>query len=211
MTAALVIDDHPVTHLACRSLLAEAGFEAVLEAHSCEEGYRLSSRHNPEVIILDLGLPGVGGLAMVPRLLDKAPQARILIFSMHDDPIFAARALEAGAHGYLTKTSKPEELIAAVAAIRGGQVYIEHAIATKLALLHSKRDADPFHGLTARELQVLRLVGSGLRHGEIAERLNLSYKTVANTCSLLKSKLGARTLSDLVRIAIEGRQDSPGP
>ena len=203
MTAALVIDDHPVTHLGCRTLLREAGFDTVLEARSCEEGYRLSTLHHPSFIVLDLGLPGVGGLAMIARLLDKTPRAKILVFSMHDEPVFAARALEAGAHGYLTKTAKPEELITAVTTIRSGQVYLEHAIATKLAVLHSGRGESPFIGLTARELQVLRLIGSGKRHSDIAEELNLSYKTVANTCSLLKTKLGAKNLSELIRIAIE--------
>lgn len=206
MTAALVIDDHPVAHLGCRTLLSQAGFETILEARSCEEGYRLSSQHSPAIIILDLSLPGVGGLAMISRLLDRTPEAKILIFSMHDEPIFAARALEAGAHGYLTKTSKPEELITAVNTIRNGQVYLEHAIATKLAVLHSGRGENPFLALTARELQVLQRIGSGKQHSEIAEELNISYKTVANTCSLLKSKLGAKTLSDLVRIAIENNQ-----
>ena len=206
MNSALVIDDHPVTHLGCRTLLNQAGFQTILEARSCEEGYRLSSQHYPSVIILDLSLPGVGGLAMIRRLLDRTPAAKILVFSMHDEPIFAARALEAGAHGYLTKTSKPEELITAVTAIRSGEVYLEHAIATKLAVLHSGRGENPFIGLTARELQVLQLIGSGKRHSEIADELNISYKTVANTCSLLKSKLGAKTLSDLVRIAIENDQ-----
>lgn len=140
---------------------------------------------------------------MIARLLDKTPNAKILVFSMHDEPVFAARALEAGAHGYLTKTAKPEELITAVTTIRNGQVYLEHAIATKLAVLHSGRGESPFIGLTARELQVLRLIGNGKRHGDIAEELNLSYKTVANTCSVLKTKLGAKNLSELIRIAIE--------
>lgn len=203
MSAALVIDDHPVTHLGCRPLLREAGFEPILEARSSDEGYRLSGQYHPSVIVLDLGLPGVGGLAMIGRLLDKAPAAKILVFSMHDEPIFAARALEAGAHGYLTKTVKPEEVIKAVTMIMRGQVYLEHAIATKLAVLHSGRGASPFADLTARELQVLRLIGAGKRHSEIADQLNLSYKTVANTCSVLKSKLGAKSLSDLIRIAIE--------
>jgi DNA-binding NarL/FixJ family response regulator len=203
MRTAIVIDDHPVTHLGCRPLLEEAGFDLVLEARGSDDGYRLCSQHLPDLIILDLGLPGVGGLAMIPRLAARAPAARILVFSMHDDPIFAARALEAGAHGYVTKMARPDELMAAIRATGASQIYVEHKIATRLAVLHAGRGASPLANLTARELQILHLIGSGKRHGDIAEELHLSYKTVANTCSLLKSKLGARTLADLVRIAIE--------
>jgi len=203
MSEALVIDDHPVTHLGCRRLLAEAGIETVREARTSEEGYRLSSRHRPEVIVLDLGLPSVGGLAMIERLLEKTPETKILVFSMHDDPIFAARALESGAHGYLTKSAKPEDFIEAINTIRGGKVYLERDIATQLAVLNFGRAKNPFLGLSRRELQVLQFVAKGKSHSEIAEQLNLSYKTIANTCTSLKSKLGARTLPDLVRIAVE--------
>ncbi|MEE9319891.1 MAG: response regulator transcription factor [Granulosicoccus sp.] len=203
MNTALVIDDHPVTHLGCHPLLVEAGFNSILEARNCEEGYQHATSHHPQFIILDLGLPGIGGLAMISRLLVKTPDSKILVFSMHDDPIFAARALEAGAHGYLTKSTKPEELITAVSAIREGNIYIEHGIATQLAVLHSRQGENPFADLSARELQILRLIGAGHHHSEIADQLNLSYKTVANNCSALKSKLGAKRLPDLMRIAIE--------
>lgn len=199
---ALVIDDHAVTHIGCRLLLNEAGFEPVHEARTEEEGYRLASRHRPTIIILDLGLPGVGGLAMIPRLREKTPNSKILVFSMHDDPIFAARALEAGSHGYLMKSSRPEDLITAVNTLVDGRVYLEHGIATSLAVLHAGGGSDPINQLSARELQILRLIGQGQRHGDIAEQLNVSYKTVANTASLLKTKLGAKSLSDLIRIAI---------
>lgn len=209
MTAALVIDDHPVTHVGCRPMLEAAGFDPILEARTCEEGYRLAARHRPGLILLDLGLPGVGGLAMIGRLLEQVPGTRILIFSMHDEPVFAARALEAGAQGYITKTVPPEELVAAVEALGRGEVYIEHALATKLAVLQLGRGGNPLGGLTARELQVLRLIGAGKTHGDIAQALNLSYKTVANTSSVLKSKLGARSLSDLIRIAIEHAGPAP--
>ncbi len=208
MTTGLIIDDHPITHLGCRRLLQEAGVDEVLTARSAEDGYSLASQHQPTLIVLDLGLPGVGGLAMIGRLLEKTPGVRILIFSMHDDPIFAARALEAGAHGYLSKTVKPEEFIAAINALRAGKVYLEHGIATRLAVLHSGRSQHPLVALSARELQVLRLIGQGRRHSAIAEQLNLSYKTVANTSSLLKSKLGAKTLADLIRIAIENSEST---
>lgn len=203
MREALVIDDHPVTHLGCRRLLADAGFESVLEARNCDEGYRVLERLRPELVILDLGLPGVGGLAMIPRLLQRNPDTKILVFSMHEDPVFAARALEVGAHGYLTKSSKPEDFMAAVEAICSGKIYLEHDMATQLAALKTGRSRTRFDDLTARELQILRLIGKGLSHGEIAEQLHVSYKTVANTATQLKAKLRAKSLAELIRIAIE--------
>lgn len=203
MNSALVIDDHPVTHLGCNRLLRDAGFESVYEASTCEEGYRASSKHQPEFIVLDLGLPGVGGLAMIERLLDKTPGVKILVFSMHDDPIFAARTLEAGAHGYLTKNSKPDDFTNAIRTIRAGRVYLEHEMATQLAMMNAGHGRNPISHLTPRELQVLQLVGKGRSHSEIAEQLNISYKTVANTCTQLKNKLGVKKLPDLIRIAIE--------
>ena len=209
MTAALVIDDHPVTHLGCRRLLTEAGIETVLEARSGKEGQRLSSQHRPAVIVLDLALPDGGGLAMIGRLLEDSPESRILVFSMHEDPVFAARALEAGAHGYLTKSSKPEDFIEAIGTIRAGRTYLERDIATRLAVSSVGRGESPLRGLSARELEVLQLVAKGMNHGEIATRLGLSYKTIANTCTSLKSKLGARTLPDLVRIAMENERAAP--
>ena len=203
MTTALIIDDHPVIHIGCRRLLQEAGFDVVLEARTCKEGYRQSSQHHPNVIVLDLRLPDTRGLSMISNLLDRTPTAKVLVFSMHEEPIFAARALEAGAHGYLTKTAKPEELTTAVNEIANGQIYLEPAVATRLAVMHSGRGENPFSKLTARELQVLSLIGRGKRHRDIADELNLSYKTVANTCSVLKSKLGAKNLPELIRIAIQ--------
>lgn len=203
MNSALVIDDHPVTHLGCNRLLRDAGFEYVFEASSCEEGYRIATRQQPQFIVLDLGLPGVGGLAMIERLLDKTAASKILVFSMHEDPIFAARALEAGAHGYLTKNSKPEDFTNAIRTIRAGRVYLEHEMATQLAMMNAGHGRNPISHLSPRELQVLQLVGKGRSHSEIADQLNISYKTVANTCTQLKHKLGVKKLPDLIRIAIE--------
>lgn len=203
MKQALVIDDHPVTHLGCRRLLNDAGFDTVLEARSSEEGYRLLDRHRPELIVLDLALPGVGGLAMIGRLLDRLPNAKILVFSMHEDPIFASRALEAGAHGYLSKGSNPEDFAIAIETIRAGNIYLEHGMATQLVSLKLGRAKTRFDSLTARELQILRLIGKGMSHSAIANQLHLSYKTVVNTCALLKTKTNSATLAELIRLAID--------
>lgn len=203
MATALVIDDHPVTHLGCDPILREAGFDDVLEAANSEAGCRLTAEQKPELIILDIELPDITGLAIVERLRSHAPKTKILVFSMHDDPIFAACALGAGAQGYVTKTAPPEDFVTAIRIVRGGGTYLDHALATELAVLKSQGKASPLVNLSPREMQVLQLVGRGKSHGEIAGQLNIGYKTVVNICAQLKSKLGADTLLDLVRIAVE--------
>lgn len=203
MKCALVVDDHPVTHLGCRRLLADLGYQEVLEARDAGAACRLAARYRPGLIVLDLGLPGVGGLQLIPQLRQKAPAARILVFSMNEGPVFAAKALEAGAGGYLTKSSAPEDFTAAVRTIEAGRVFLERAMATELAVLNVGGGRNPLGGLTAREHQVLRLIGRGRSHAEIAAEIHVSYKTVANTCAILKQKLGARSLSELIRLAIQ--------
>ncbi|MEO0958914.1 MAG: response regulator transcription factor [Pseudomonadota bacterium] len=198
---ALVIDDHPVTHLGCRSLLAEAGYTRINEATDAPSAFRSAERDPPDLIVLDLGLPGVGGLQMIAPLIERAPERRILVFSMNESPAFAARAFEAGAQGYLSKNAPPEALVAAVRTIERGQVFIERTLAISGATQNAAH-RDPLAALTPREHQVLRLIGQGLRYEDIAAEIHVSYKTVANTCANLKRKLAARSLSDLIRIAI---------
>jgi len=199
---ALVIDDHPVTHLGCRRLLAEAGYHAVFEARDSLTAYAELDRHSPELVVLDLGLPGTGGLDMIGPLLQRAPKARILIFSMKASPAFAKRALEAGAHGYLAKNSPPEAFLQAVHRLERGLVYLEADFAVDVAVHDTRREAGPLSQLNAREREILSLLGQGLNYGEIAERSNISYKTVANACVAMKRKLSARNLPDLIRVAM---------
>lgn len=200
---ALVIDDHPVTHLGCRRLLTGLGYDTVLEASDAAEAYRTLDRSAPDLIVLDIGLPGVGGLQMIRPLLDRVEGVRILVFSMNTSPAFAARALEEGAHGYLAKNSPPESFLTAVRRIEAGQVYLAANLAIDVATHTVRRTANPLNALTGREHQVLRLIGQGMDYTGIAAELNVSYKTVANACTAIKRKLSARTLSDLIRIAVQ--------
>ena len=203
MSVALVVDDHPITHVGCRRLLTEAGYERVLEALNAEQACRLATAHRPRLMLVDLAMPLVGGLQLIPRLLDRVPEAALLVFSMNDSPIFAAQALEAGARGFLSKSSRAADFTEAVRTVEAGRVYLERSMATELAMLNVAAKSDPLAGLSAREHQVLQLVGKGCSHGEIAERVHVSYKTVANICALLKRKLNVRNHSDLIRLAIE--------
>lgn len=203
MRTALIVDDHPVTHIGCGQLLRDAGYDMVLEALTDRTAIRLAGAHRPQLIVLDLGMPGVGGLGLIGPLLARAPEGRILVFTMSEQPVFAVKALEAGARGHLSKNSAPEEFTRAVETLARGGIYISHHTAVAVATMKIGGQADPISTLTAREHQVLRLLGRGADLQAIADTLAVSYKTAANASAMLKRKLGARNTSELVRLAIE--------
>lgn len=206
-TVALVIDDHPITLLGCQRLLEEAGYRTVVNAQESKEALRLAERHCPRIVVLDLIMPGVGGLQMIQPLKRRAPECRILVFSINDSPVFVMRALEAGAHGYLPKTTPPKFFLEAIHSLERDQIYLGRDMAINVAMLSAQRKVAPLSDLTMREHQVLQLIGQGKRYGEIASQINVSYKTVANTCAILKKKLYVRSLSGLIRIAVLSEED----
>jgi two-component system, NarL family, invasion response regulator UvrY len=205
MTSVLVIDDHPIVLRACRRMLEDAGATSVIEARDPTSGYRLYRRHRPDVIIVDLGMQGsgLGGLPLIRRIRSHDPRARILVFSMHSDPIIVARTLEAGATGYVLKDTAPEALLEAFEKVRSGAPYLSNDLAMKVALVHTPARQNPLADLTPRELQTLSLLSEGKPYGRIAEELNVSYKTVVNVSSQLKQKLEARNLPELIRTAVQ--------
>ena len=205
MTSALIIDDHPIVLQGCRRVLLDAGVETVLEARDIVAGYRLYRRHRPDVVIVDLSLQGngLGGLALIQRIKAHDPRARILVFSMHSDPIIVSRALKAGAAGYVLKDTSSKDLLAAFEKVRAGGHYLGGELAMQVALVGSGARRDPLAELTPRELQMLGLLAEGKPYGRIADDLGISYKTVVNTCSQLKQKLGAKNLPDLIRLAVQ--------
>ena len=211
MTSVLVIDDHPIVLQGCRCLLEDWGVERVLEASSVLSGYRLFRREKPDMVIVDLALQGSGlsGLLLVRRLRAQDGRLPILVLSMHGDPVIASRALEAGADGYVQKDTSSGTLFEAFERVRRGQPYIGHELAMQVALLGARKDT-PLGDVTQRELQMLALLADGRDYTQIADELGLSYKTVANTCSQLKAKLGATSLPELVRRAIQYVSTSPG-
>ena len=205
MTGVLIIDDHPIVLQGCRRVLEDAGVERVLEARDLKSGYRLYRRHHPAVVIVDLGMQGdgLGGLALIRRIRTHEPRTRILVFSMHSDPTIVARALEAGATGYVLKDTSSAELLKAFEKVRAGTPYLSNDLAMEVALVRTGVRADPLAELTPRELQTLSLLAEGKPYGRIAEELNVSYKTVVNVCSQLKQKLDARNLPELIRVAVQ--------
>ncbi|MHA6345348.1 response regulator [Roseivivax sp. CAU 1761] len=207
MKTGLIVDDHPVTHLGCGQLLEELGYDTILNAHAEAEALSLAASGAPGLVVLDLGLPGVGGLKLIEPLLRRAPAARILIFSMNEQTAFVAKALAAGAHGYLSKNSRPEDFLEAVRALEAGRAYLSHDMAMSVALARSGRQGDPLDALTEREHQVLRLISQGKSLQAIAEALHISYKTAANASSAVKRKLGAKSTGDMIRYAMTAGLD----
>jgi len=203
MTSVLIIDDHPIVLQGCRRMLEDAGVKTVHEARDAASGYRLYRRHRPDVVIVDLAMQGGGlrGLDVIRRMRSHDQRSRILVFSMHSDPIIAARALEAGATGYVLKDS--DELMKAFDQVRTGAPYLSNDLAMQVALVRTGVRANPLADLTPRELQMLSLLAEGKPYGRIAEELNVSYKTVVNACSQLKQKLNAKNLPELIRVAVQ--------
>jgi two-component system invasion response regulator UvrY len=199
----LIVDDHPIIVSGCVAMLAGEPDIEVFDARDAESGLRVYKEKNPDITVVDIGLPKASGFELTRRILRYDAEARIVVFSMNDDPIFAARAIDAGARGYVTKNDDPYLLLRAVREVAAGGVFLMPKIANRLAFEKNASASNPLAGLNARELEILRMLGRGLSTAEIADAAKVSYKTIANSSSIIKRKLGARTPMDLVRIAIE--------
>jgi two-component system, NarL family, invasion response regulator UvrY len=195
----LIVDDHAIVRHGLARLLASDGDHQISQAADGREALDLTRTTHPDLIILDLNLPGMGGLELLRRLVQTGA-GKILILSMHAEPLYARRAFNAGAAGYVTKNAAPEELLIAIRNVAGGGRYIEAEVAQALALGEGN---GTFNALSPRELEMMRLLVQGSSLAEIAATFGLAYKTVANTLSLVKSKLGVARTADLVRLAID--------
>jgi two-component system, NarL family, invasion response regulator UvrY len=204
----LIVDDHPMVIEGCRGMLSAQPDIEILEAHNADEALEAHASASPDVVVLDINLPGVSGFELLRRMLKRNPDSKIIIFSMNDDPVFAARSIEQGAQGYIAKNEDPKAFVKAIRAVAGGERYLSSELALKLAFAEQKLGANPFDGLSGREVEILRNLAEGKDMLEIAHLLKVSYKTVANNCTLLKAKLGARSRADLIRIAVENRTSS---
>lgn len=199
----LIVDDHPVIIAGCAAMFAAEGDIEVHDARDAESGLRAFREHRPDISIVDIAMPGDSGLDLTRRMLAEDPRARIIIFSMNDDPIFAARAIQIGAKGYITKNDNPYLLIEAVRKVMAGETFLMPETAASLAMKTIGVAPDVMAALNPREREILRHLGAGLGLKEIADKTGVSYKTVANACSIMKRKLGLRSSADLVRTAIE--------
>ena len=202
MIRLMLVDDHAVVREGYRRLLERRPDLAIVaEAGDAAAALDAFRRHRPAVVVLDLGLPGMGGIELIGRLRQRDGDAAILVFTMHDDVLFAAQALKAGARGYITKGSEPSVLVQAIYRVAAGERVLSPDIAPRIALALIDGGSDPLRELSSREFEVLRLLLSGHDHGAIAERLHISPKTAQNCHYQLKAKLGARNDIDLARIA----------
>jgi len=199
----LIVDDHPIVASGCRALLAGESKIVLLEASDAESGERIFAAERPDICVIDINLPTVSGFELVRRILVRDPSARIIMFSMNDDPIFAARAIEAGAKGYVSKSGDPCDLVEAIRHVGRGGTYLPTAMARSIAFAGPSFAQSPLSKLTSREMEILRLLSAGKSLAEIAWLVHASYKTVANTASIMRQKLGVRTSVELVRLAIE--------
>jgi DNA-binding NarL/FixJ family response regulator len=202
-TKLLIVDDHPVVLSGCRSLFAGDGSVKIDEASDGKSGHRAYLHKKPDVTVIDINLPDVSGFELMRRIRKEDPHARIIMFSMNDDPAFVVRAVEMGAQGFVSKGDDPRLLVKAVRKVAAGDHFITPQLAEAVTFSTAAIKAHPVSQMSARELEILRLLGRGDKIAEVANALGISYKTVANTTSLLKQKLGARNHSDLIRIAVE--------
>lgn len=199
----LLVDDHAVVRAGFKTLLENQGDLAVVaEADSGEAACRAFVEHAPDLVIMDLSMPGAGGLEAIRRIVSRAGDARVLVFSMHEDTLFVEQALQAGARGYIGKSSAPTVLVEAVRQIAGGNLYVDPDIAQRLAFQKTKGSDSPFRALSTREFEIVCLLAEGLSVNAIANRLTLSYKTVANYATQIKAKLQVDTGAELTRLAI---------
>jgi two-component system invasion response regulator UvrY len=201
----LIVDDHAIVRSGLRRLLQGSPDIELVEADDGIRALAIFEAERPDVTVIDINLPGTGGFELLRRLKVAEPAIRALVFSMHAEPIYASRALHAGALGYVSKIAPPHEIVDAIRAVAAGRVYIDQQIAREIALSRISGNApgEAVPALTTRDLELLRLLGDGRSLAEMSESIGVSYKTVANALSLLKSRLGVSSTSELIRIAIK--------
>jgi two-component system, NarL family, invasion response regulator UvrY len=195
----LLVDDHAIVRDGLKRLLGDLGTGPILEAATGRAALDIARAERPGLVILDLNLPDLGGLELLARLLREDPAVRVLVLSMHAEPLYASRALKVGAKGYVSKAAAPDEIAAAVRAVAHGEGYVEAKVAQALAL----GAVTPLDSLTSRDLEMLRLLAQGRSLSEIAAALGVAYKTAANGCTQLKEKLGVSRTGELIRLAVE--------
>jgi DNA-binding NarL/FixJ family response regulator len=202
----LVADDHALFRAGVRKLLQSfEGIEVVGEAGDGQEAVRLSGTQQPDVLLMDIGMPGLNGVEAAARLTREASRPRVIILSMHTGEDHVLRAIRAGASGYLLKDAKPVELEAAVRAVARGEIYLSPAVSRYVVEDYVRRaggERSPLDRLTSRQREVLQLIAEGNTTKAIATRLGLSVKTVETHRAQLMERLEARDVATLVRLAI---------
>lgn len=199
----MLVDDHAVVRAGIRRLLEQdARFLVVAETASGEQAYQQYGQYLPDITIMDLSMPGMGGMEAISRIITRYPQAKLLVLSMHENVAFANQALKAGARGYLAKSGLAEELVNAIDCVAKGQIYINASIEKKMTQQFLTSQDDILQQLSAREFEVFRMLAEGTDSTLIASKLNISSKTVANYQTTIKQKLNINNSVEMVRLAI---------
>ena len=201
----ILVDDHAVVRTGYKILLKNvANINVIAETDTGEAAIELSRKFKPDVVVMDITLPGINGIEAIREITTTNPDIKILVFSMHEEVVFVERALQAGAIGYMTKSSDPQLLSSAIISVSKGNKVIDEDLKRKLAYEHGvARESDSvLSDLSAREYQIFCLLAEGKNTTEISKILSLSYKTVANYSSQIKNKLNVSTVADIARIAI---------
>ncbi len=200
----LLVDDHAVVREGYKSYLSlSEKIGNVYEANSGETACQQYLQTPVDVVVMDLSMPGMGGLECIRRLLNRDSQCKILVFSIHNELTYATRAIKSGAKGYISKSSTPETLITAVNSIAQGQTYIEDVMAQQLAISMIKEQDDEYKikALSPREFDVFCLLANGHNTREAAKKLHLSYKTICNHSTAIKDKLSVKTIAEFTLMA----------
>ena len=206
----ILADDHAVVRMGFKLLLQDTkDITVVGEAESGEEVIKLLNTLTADIIVMDLSMPGIGGLETISRVVSRAKSPKILILSAHEDAIHPKRSLKAGANGYLSKRGAPEELIKAIRQIHSGNMYIEPSIAQKVAMSQMGGETSPVEVLSEREFDVFMALASGKTVNQIAETLHLSPRTVGTHLYNIKQKLNASNQTELALIAIKSGLINP--
>jgi two-component system, NarL family, invasion response regulator UvrY len=201
----LIVDDHPIVVSGFKALLEGEGNIEVLEASSAVSAEQILAINPADIAVVDINLPGISGFELVRRMIERDPAAKTLMFSMNDDPVFVAQAMEAGAKGYVSKNDNPTIMLKAIRAVVDGGTAWPAGIIERIGHLSERSNAAALSALTARDQEILRLLTKGKSLSEIADLVGVSYKTIATTCAALRGKLNARTQAELIAIAVERR------
>lgn len=211
MTSLMLVDDHAVVREGYRRLIEKHDdLKVIAEAPDGIAAYKLYKEHRPDVVVLDLSMPGKSGIEVVRQLRQWDPDARILIFTMHENAAYALQAFHAGAMGYITKSSAPDLLISAIRDVAYGKKALSPDVSQALAMARIDDERASLDSLSAREFDIFRMIADARSITEIATTLNLSPKTVANYHYLIKSKLGVSSDVELVHLALRMRIVEPG-
>ncbi|MGJ8620104.1 MAG: response regulator [Methylophilaceae bacterium] len=199
----MLVDDHAVVRMGFKMLLETSDdIKVITEAENGEEAIKAYMEHKPDVIVMDITMPGMGGMEAIERILNKEPSAKILVLSAHEDSVHPKRVLNAGAKGYVTKRSAAEELIKAIRAVASGKKYIEATVAQQMAIQQLSGEQNPVDVLSEREFEVFMSLAKGKTTNEIAETLFLSPRTVGTHLYNIKQKLNANNSAEIALIAM---------